>query len=908
MAEGRYDHLIRIVYQSIGASEVTGDIEKVMGKTDKLSESLESKMLIIGKAMKGLGFSEDQAKQVFGGFEAGSKVASFTTKDINALKTSLAGIGANKRQIDYITNSLTASGQAGKASAAQMGDFERAMKRALIVAPVWLAMRAGMMAVISLVRSQAKFLVELETAMARIKIVGKGTAEEFGYMKDALIALSYAYGTSATDAVAAAQIFAQQGLTVRETIFMTQQAMLASQVLGQDVKTTVENLTAALRGFNLPMTSSISIIDKWINVEKEFAVTAQDLANATKVTGATANQLGITLSAFLGDVTAVVEVTRKSGEEAARGLGFIYARLLTTGKKTVEQIAQIPFYLNEQNEATDKQTGTLRNATAILDDLALKWNSLSTEERLEIASSVASKRQMTVLNALMQNHNRSLDARIKALTSAGAAERAFGIIQETTAFKVKQLDSAWNNLTNAVGDTSGFKAGIGIVKNMVINLTYLIDKEKAYREVMSEPIAREKRAAEALISEAQSLKEIITLRDKLSKAPTTDENLERIKILNAAIEAIATKEIKVKLAIESGDPKQLDKALQDLEKKGLERSIKADISLKFEPKIASQEELIKSLESQTKGIFAVGGTEGLKIKKQLAIEQSKLNVLYGEQNKELEIQLATNSANLEIQKGISDEIEEIDENSSKLIEKEKEQFNFDRQNLLIEQLYSDNLEEQIQKKKELIDQSDRIFSIHQQTIEKEKLETELIKDRIKERDKEKKTVTGLLFELEKAGTFEQDKIKRQIELATMQPEEVQRAFESDEGFDRQIIIDNISNFAEETQKLIAETLAREFDLERFIPDEVMMPYQKPTYTGGGGGGASPAPERVAPRAQELVIQNLINKGAENVNVKVDLGGMATAEETANLIAEMVKNGMMADEDFVNAFAKKLNIR
>jgi TP901 family phage tail tape measure protein len=314
-----------------------------------------------------------------------------------------------------------------------------------------------MMGVLQLVKDQVKFLIDLENAMTRIKIVGKGTAEEFANLKDSLIALSIAYGTSATDALEAAKIFSQQGKTVSETLKLTQVAMIGAQVLGENVKTTVDNMTAAMNAFNISADESTTIVDKWINVEKNFVVTSKDLAEATKVAGATANQMGVSISEFLGDVTAIIEVTRKSGSEAARGLSFVYARLYTTAQKTISQISKIKFYLDAQKKATNELTGVLRPASDILGELATKWETLTKEEKLQIATSLGSKRQMVTVNALLQNYNRSIDARIKALTSAGEAEKAFNLIQDTTAFKLKQTTSSWNSLTNAIGDTSGSK-------------------------------------------------------------------------------------------------------------------------------------------------------------------------------------------------------------------------------------------------------------------------------------------------------------------------------------------------------------------------------------------------------------------------------------------------------------------
>jgi hypothetical protein len=117
-----------------------------------------------------------------------------------------------------------------------MADFGNAMRRALIVAPVWMIMRTALQAVFSTIQENIKFLVELETAMARIKIVGKGTDVEYKNLQKALIALSYTYGTTASEAASAAVLFAQQGRNVKETIELTRAAMLASKILGTDIK------------------------------------------------------------------------------------------------------------------------------------------------------------------------------------------------------------------------------------------------------------------------------------------------------------------------------------------------------------------------------------------------------------------------------------------------------------------------------------------------------------------------------------------------------------------------------------------------------------------------------------------------------------------------------------------------
>jgi phage-related minor tail protein len=212
-----------------------------------------------------------------------------------------------------IEETLTNVKPAADKASTGIKDFTNAMRRAVIVAPIWMLMRGAMMAVFNTIRDQVNFLIDLETAMTRIKIVGKGTVDEYKNLQNALVGLAYTYGTTGSEAAEAALIFAQQGRTVKETIELTRAAMLASKILGTDIKTAVDDMTAAIEGFQLGIGDATSVVDKWINVERQFAVTSKDLADATKVAGASAHQLGITMSEFLGDVTAVVEVTRKSG-------------------------------------------------------------------------------------------------------------------------------------------------------------------------------------------------------------------------------------------------------------------------------------------------------------------------------------------------------------------------------------------------------------------------------------------------------------------------------------------------------------------------------------------------------------------------------------------------------------------
>jgi len=715
-----FTHIVRYVQEIVGSAKVRAELQQTETQTDKTMQAisgLTKSSHVVGHSFAGLTTQLENTAVKVGTFAGAAKILNRTFIDgSGATIKARTAYDAMGRVIGETTTTIN------KASSG-VGDLEKALRRAAIVAPIWLLLRAGMMAVLQTIKDQVKFLIELETAMARIQIVGKGTAEEYNNLKDSLIALSKAYGVSATDAITAAQTFAQQGKTVSETLQLTQQAMLASQVLGQDVKTTVDDMTAAMNGFNISANESTSIIDKWINVERNFAVTSKDLAEATKVAGATANQFGVSISEFLGDVTAIIEVTRKSGSEAARGLSFVYARLYTTAQQTINKIAQVKFYLDEEGKATNALTGALRPVSDILGELAGKWETLTLKEKVAIDISLGSKRQLVVVNALMQNYNRSIDARIAAMTAAGTAEKAFNIIQETTAFKLKQVSSGWNNLTNALSDTEGFKFVIYGFGNLINNITYLIDKEKGYRSTIASTITQQKLEIESTISTASGFKEVIALRDKLLQAPQSNETINRLKILNDYIESISAKEPTIKLALETGDTVKIDAALDEVQKAALKRKIVLDVQLKYLPKIEEAQSLADSFSSQ------LSGSKPL-------LEEKVLD-LYKEQAKEVEEQYKTALADYEIKKGLVDVEEENLDVRIELNDKEKEALDIAHKLAIFTIQNKDNKQAQIAYEIELTKNAKFQEDSYERTLQIQKLQNSLAEEQLSFKEKEK---------------------------------------------------------------------------------------------------------------------------------------------------------------------------
>ena len=864
------------------------------------------------------------------GVGVGSKMTKIYKNQAGAVQEVTSVVDKNGKVTSNALKSVSAGAAKGAGAMAQLG---MAMRRAIVVAPVWLILRSAMMGVLSLVKDNIKFLFDLETAMTRIKIVGKGTAEEYTRLQNTLVVLSKVYGVSASDAVEAAKVFAQQGKSITETIQLTQHAMLASQVLGKDVKIVVEDLTAATKGFDIAASQSIGIIDKWINVEKNFAVTSKDLADATKAAGATAHALGITLSEYLGDVTAVIEVTRKTGSEAARGLSFIYARMFSTARKTIQEVARVNIYLDAQKKATSELTGVLRPASDVLGEIADKWKNLGKEERVELAAALGSKRQMVVVNALMQNYNRSMDARIKAITSAGQAEIAFVKLQDTIAFKIKQVSSGWNIFTNALLNTDGFKQATDAMNSFLITLTYVVNAEQGYRAEMSSTITKQKMLAETEMSAASNLKEVIELRDQLLSRPPKDETADRVKNLNNFIEMLSKKEPTIKIAVETGDADQIDEAIRDVQKRAILKKVVLDVQLEYVPKILDAKKLANSMSSKLTGSKA-------------NLEQGILN-LYKEQAVATEEQYKAALAEFEIKEGIKEFAEAELEAREKLTEPEKEGLKFASKIALFNIKNKDNKEEQLKYEIELTKNLESQYTKHDRNLKVQQLQNALLEEQEELRQKEKDSLTDSFLKIAKikgltesssilaeAALYKQihgeEAFRKNLELRLKLEERITREkLNQVEVSDETVKLYNIAkkegiDIARELGKFLTggitlqqlQEMPRAFESFKRNFSERFEAYQAADFMGIGyrGKGKLGGPRLVGQQGSLIPIQEFeAQKGLRpieakvnapvtvsgiNINVNAELLGNTKEEIVANLkkkIVDVIQNDAEADK-------------
>jgi TP901 family phage tail tape measure protein len=368
-----------------------------------------------------------------------------------------------------------------------LSDFTKAMRRAVIVAPVWYVMRSAMMAFFGALQEGMTYMIEWEYQMAQIRVVSNSSLSEIQALSTGLMELAKNLGVSYKDLGEGAKLWAQQGRAIGEIVPLMESTIKLSMLSGRSITESVEDLTAVMKAFGIEASNTMKIVDTLENVELKHAITVQTLSGALRNSASIAEQMGISFEKLTGIITATHVVTRSSGEKVGNAWKTIFSRMATSGTEAISKMADIPVFLDEAGKESKNQTLNFRNLGDILTELALKWDTLTKAEQNNLADKIAGKRQINEFLAFMGNYKESLKAEADALFSVGKANQAVSILQGTLKIRTEALKNSWVSFVGTVANTDVYKDAVSGFSIMLDYFSNRIDKAGAkYKESMKE--------------------------------------------------------------------------------------------------------------------------------------------------------------------------------------------------------------------------------------------------------------------------------------------------------------------------------------------------------------------------------------------------------------------------------------
>ena len=224
----------------------------------------------------------------------------------------------------------------------------------------------------------------------------------------------------------------------------------------------------------------MTVMDGLNEITNKNAVDMEALTSGITVAGSVFAEAGESVQTFSALVGAGVAATQRSGSEISRGLRTIIMNIRQIKGETEdgelidgESIAKASNALREYAGISTMANGQLRESSAVLSDLAGKWDTLDTVAQSAIAEALAGKRQANILTALMGNWNVVEKMMQDYADGAGSALRENEIYLDSWEAKSKQLTASWTEFVSHLIETDTIKGAL----DGVIGLVELLDSE-----------------------------------------------------------------------------------------------------------------------------------------------------------------------------------------------------------------------------------------------------------------------------------------------------------------------------------------------------------------------------------------------------------------------------------------------
>jgi TP901 family phage tail tape measure protein len=320
-----------------------------------------------------------------------------------------------KKGVDGYTASLKeATKAAGGLTGAMRNSLRRVVQWGFATGIVYGTIRAF--------RSMMQTITEVETKITALKKVMDTSITNFDKMQDSASGFAQEFGVSISDVLDGMVVYGQQGLKVNKIMERTRATMLAVNVTTLSSVQATEALTAAHKVFGDQVSNSAGFVDAWAAVAAKHAITAADLADAVKRSGAAAGVAGVGFNDFLGIVTAIGSVTRQTGKEIATSTKFMFRAM----RRPTAQKELAGMDIKSMGAG-----GDFRPAVDIMTELAGRWDGLTRAQQVNLAQAMAGIRHYNSFIVLMNNFDEALLASADAANSQGFAMRKNRLSMQT---------------------------------------------------------------------------------------------------------------------------------------------------------------------------------------------------------------------------------------------------------------------------------------------------------------------------------------------------------------------------------------------------------------------------------------------------------------------------------------------
>lgn len=284
-------------------------------------------------------------------------------------------------------------------------------------------------------------------------------------------------GTGTKNYSNAALTFYQQGLKDEDVKARTDTSIKVANVSGLSGDAASEYVTSVVNGYKVAAEKVENAMDKLSAVGAATASDLAELSEGMSKVASTANAMGVSEDQLAATLSTVISVTRQDAATIGTAFKTIYARISDIEAGSADAEVSLGEYTSQMEKlgfSVLDQNNKLKDLGTVMEEIGGSWSTLSREQQIALAQTMAGTRQYNNLIALFDNWNEYTKALNVSLNANGTLQEQQNTYMESTAAHMKELqaeaEDLYDSLFNADvvnGFTDALKGLVFLTRNWV---------------------------------------------------------------------------------------------------------------------------------------------------------------------------------------------------------------------------------------------------------------------------------------------------------------------------------------------------------------------------------------------------------------------------------------------------------
>ena len=344
----------------------------------------------------------------------------------------------------------------------------------------------GFMGAISSATGYAK---DLNESLNNIRIVTGQSVDQMAKFAENANKAAKALSTTTTEYTNAALIYYQQGLSDKDVLARTDITVKMANVAGESAQKVSDQLTAVWNNFYDGSKSLEYYADVMTALGAATASSTDEISEGLNKFAAVAETVGLSYEYAASALATVTATTRQSADVVGTAFKTLFARVqdLELGK-TLDDGTSLGTYsaaLATVGVNIKDSNGGLKEMDQILNEMAAKWDTLSKDQQVSLAQTVAGVRQYTQLIALMDNWDFMQENLTTSYSATGTLQEQAEIYEESWQAASERVRAAFEEVYNALINDEAFINLLNNVEKIINGFDTLIDAVGGLKGILS---------------------------------------------------------------------------------------------------------------------------------------------------------------------------------------------------------------------------------------------------------------------------------------------------------------------------------------------------------------------------------------------------------------------------------------